>query len=199
MMVRQAPEPRGDFSLPVGIVNLPAGGPLYSLQGTGEVVALNEERQKLDIQLINLRTVPLDFPVDLRQCHRTGIDGMLRPMRDPLLTLLLKRHLETGELDFLRGKTLAVRCGQIAMSFRVSGRWIHLSPGRAADVAIRGDPGDLIALATGRADADALFFQRRLVVTGDTELALRLRNVMESLPPPWPVALLRRLSPPRRG
>ena len=41
---------------------------------------------------------------------------------------------------------------------------------------------DLLLLASRLEDADTLFFQRRLEVTGDTELGLTARNLLDRLP-----------------
>ena len=49
-----------------------------------------------------------------------------------------------------------------------------------ADATIRGSLQTLIALAEGRVDGDTLFFTRQLAVEGDTELALALRNAIDS-------------------
>lgn len=44
---------------------------------------------------------------------------------------------------------------------------------------IRGPLETLIALAEGRMDGDALFFSRQLVVEGDTEVVVALRNAID--------------------
>ena len=44
---------------------------------------------------------------------------------------------------------------------------------------IRGPMATLIALAEGRVDGDALFFSRELVVEGDTEVIVALRNAID--------------------
>lgn len=46
--------------------------------------------------------------------------------------------------------------------------------------AIRGSLADLMALLEGRLDGDALFFSRRLIVEGDTEAVVALRNALEA-------------------
>lgn len=46
---------------------------------------------------------------------------------------------------------------------------------------MRGTAADLL-LASRLGDAHTLFFQRRLVLTGDTEPGLTARNVLERLP-----------------
>lgn len=52
--------------------------------------------------------------------------------------------------------------------------------------------GDFIALLRGSADADTLFFQRRLSIRGDTELGLIVKNWLDASERP---AWLQRLSP----
>ena len=47
---------------------------------------------------------------------------------------------------------------------------------------VRGSVTDLLLLAGRLEDADTLFFQRRLVLTGDTELGLTVRNLLDRLP-----------------
>lgn len=49
------------------------------------------------------------------------------------------------------------------------------------DAIDRVDDG-LLLLASRLEDADASFFQRRLVLTGDTELGLTARNLLDRLP-----------------
>lgn len=47
---------------------------------------------------------------------------------------------------------------------------------------VRGTLTDLLQLASRREDADTLVFQRRLTLTGDVELGLRVRNLLDQLP-----------------
>ena len=51
-----------------------------------------------------------------------------------------------------------------------------------AEASVRGTATDLLLLAARLEDADTLFFQRRLVLTGDVELGLTVRNLLERLP-----------------
>lgn len=46
------------------------------------------------------------------------------------------------------------------------------------------------ALASGREDADTLFFERALVMEGDTEYALLLKNTLDAIGPLDPLAAL---------
>ncbi|TNE78074.1 MAG: hypothetical protein EP339_04660, partial [Gammaproteobacteria bacterium] len=52
------------------------------------------------------------------------------------------------------------------------------APGEAT---IRGSLSAFVTLAERRQDPDQLFFQRRLVIEGDTELGLALKNLLDGL------------------
>lgn len=49
-----------------------------------------------------------------------------------------------------------------------------------ADAVIRGKVSDLVGVLEGEADGDALFFSRNIVVEGNMEAALALRNAIEN-------------------
>ena len=58
----------------------------------------------------------------------------------------------------------------------------RLAPASArirADASIRGRLADLLALASGECDSDALFFSRALAITGDTAPVVALHNTLE--------------------
>jgi predicted lipid carrier protein YhbT len=52
------------------------------------------------------------------------------------------------------------------------------------DVTVRASLPDYLALALRREDPDTLFFSRRLVLEGDTELGLALKNALDAIG--WP-------------
>jgi predicted lipid carrier protein YhbT/chorismate mutase len=90
--------------------------------------------------------------------------------------------IAAGDLAFLEGRCLGIEVTDLGL------RWaIGLRDGRLASVAdapeasVRGTATDLLLLAGRVEDADTLFFQRRLVLTGDTELGLTARNLLEGL------------------
>ncbi len=61
---------------------------------------------------------------------------------------------------------------------------IHLgrlwpAPALPWDVCIRGDAASFLALLLQTEDADALFFDRRLAIEGDTALGLHLRHALD--------------------
>ena len=96
---------------------------------------------------------------------------------------VLALPLQRGELDFMQGKRLGIEIVDLGLRwvFELDGR--HLRATSApADATVRGSAADLLLLAGRLEDADTLFFQRALVVTGDTELGLTVRNLLERLP-----------------
>jgi len=109
-----------------------------------------------------------------------------------LLNLGLAEPLRDGELDFLTGRCLKVRVDDLDLEWRITlspGQRLVAAPAREPDVAIGGAASELLLLAARREDPDTLFFQRRLRLTGDTELGLHVKNLMDSLeldvlPPP---------------
>jgi predicted lipid carrier protein YhbT len=50
---------------------------------------------------------------------------------------------------------------------------------------IRATGAALWRLLRGTDDADRLFFERTLVMEGDTEFALRLKNTLDAIGPLW--------------
>lgn len=75
---------------------------------------------------------------------------------------------------------------------------IHDRPSKApvADVSqvlFRADASALLALVTQQADADTLFFRRKLLVSGDTETGLHLKNYLDqiSVEPMLPLAIMK--------
>lgn len=93
-----------------------------------------------------------------------------------------------GALEFLHGRYLGIEVADLGL------RWVltfdgsalrvvdERVDGRAAEACVRGSATDLLLLAGRLEDADTLFFQRRLVLTGDTELGLTARNLLDRLP-----------------
>lgn len=100
------------------------------------------------------------------------------------MTHTLAQPLASGALDFLRDRRLGIRVTDLGLGWVVELREQRLcvcAPGTEAEATVSGSATDLLLLASRREDADTLFFQRRLQVTGDTELGLTARNVLDRL------------------
>lgn len=95
---------------------------------------------------------------------------------------VLAAPVANGSLDFMQDRRLGLEVADLGL------RWVFvLRDGRvqaeqgAADATVRGTATDLLLLASRLEDADTLFFQRRLVLVGDTELGLTARNLLDRL------------------
>ena len=121
------------------------------------------------------------------------------------LAHVLGRHVLRGlpqdSLEFLEGKALTLEVSDLGLRCAItasSGRLRALQPDTGSDATIRGTFLDLLLLSSQLEDADTLFFQRRLVMTGDTALGLQVRNFMDQLPtsqlPPGLRILMNRLA-----
>jgi len=105
-----------------------------------------------------------------------------RRVLEAAMARVLGVALEAGDLDFLRDRRLGIDVTDLDLHWVVGvrdGRLLHV--GGEAEASVRGSATDLLLLASRLEDADTLFFQRRLVLTGDTELGLTARNLLEGL------------------
>ncbi len=96
---------------------------------------------------------------------------------------VLAAPLREGALDFMRGHRLAIEVSDLRLHWMLELREQRLCAiDGEPEATVRGSATDLLLLAGRLEDADTLFFQRRLVLTGDTELGLTARNMLERLP-----------------
>lgn len=94
----------------------------------------------------------------------------------------LANSLAKGEFAFLEGRRLGINVRDLGIVWTLGLRegrllTVHDEP----EATVRGDVVDLLLLASRLEDADTLFFQRCLVLVGDTALGLEARNVLDRL------------------
>ena len=98
---------------------------------------------------------------------------------------VLAEPIAGGGLEFMRGRRLGIEVTDLGLAWVVEFDGMRLRgcrSGTLAEATVRGSLTDLLLLASRQEDADTLFFQRRLQLTGDTELGLTARNLLERLP-----------------
>ncbi|MFK5971025.1 MAG: SCP2 sterol-binding domain-containing protein [Candidatus Marithrix sp.] len=102
-----------------------------------------------------------------------------------ILNKLLIDSLQEGELDFLNKKVLLIKIQDAGLEFRLTmvGDRLIACNHRSPNISIEGRLYDFLLLITRREDPDTLFFNRRLRLTGSTELGLYLKNFLDSLEP----------------
>ncbi len=104
-----------------------------------------------------------------------------------VLTLALRRELPADVYDQLIGRRIEIDVSDWRAKFRfvvTADRFAPLGSFAAIDLSITATARDFALLATGDEDADTLYFDRRLIVVGETELALLIKNTLDALPLP---------------
>jgi len=87
-------------------------------------------------------------------------------------------------LEPLLNRTVSLEASDVGTRVRVAydGNRFKACFGNApTDVTIRSTVSGFLALALRREDPDTLFFTRRLVMTGDTELGLVVKNALDAI------------------
>jgi predicted lipid carrier protein YhbT len=124
---------------------------------------------------------PLTFPLRLMPSviHSQVLATMLNQV--------MKEAILEGELDFLQGRRVAIEIDDIGVRYLLGlseGRIRGYGDNAPADASIAGGLREFLLLAARREDADTLFFQRRLRMSGETELGLYLKNFFDAFEPP---------------
>ena len=100
------------------------------------------------------------------------------------LNLALDRVLPADELEPLTGRRLSVRVTDAGLTLRFTLTARGFRPSldkRASDLTISATARDFLALALREEDPDTLFFSRRLLMEGDTELGLLVKNTLDAI------------------
>ena len=102
---------------------------------------------------------------------------------EPVLNLVLREGTEPGALKPLEGRVVGIVVTEphLTWQFTVEGGRVKLVRGRRSEVTVTGGIPEFLLLLSRSEDPDTLFFQRRLVVEGDTELGLLLKNILDSI------------------
>jgi len=110
--------------------------------------------------------------------------ALQRRVLELAMARVLAPTMADGSLDFMAGRRLGIHVSDLGMQWVIERRGDRLcvcEPGVEAEATVCGSATDLLLLASRLEDADTLFFQRRLELTGDTELGLTARNLLDRL------------------
>lgn len=134
------------------------------------------------------------LPLSLSRLPRPPAPTRLIRALDPRVPLVLKRQLverllnrtfaeplAEGEFDALAGRRVCLHVDDlgVVLTLTLEGEQFLLTADQG-EATIRGGWREFLCLATRREDPDALFFQRRLLIEGDTELGLTVKNLLDS-------------------
>ena len=125
-----------------------------------------------------------------------------------VINLALKDQLRDEVWQPLHGKRVCIRVRDAGIAFHFTLGASGLIARHAAaqpDLAISASAQDFFLLALRKEDPDTLFFSRRLVMEGDTELGLLVKNTLDAIESPLfnldllaPVRVLERFRPAAR-
>ncbi|MFC4259211.1 SCP2 domain-containing protein [Marinobacter lacisalsi] len=118
----------------------------------------------------------------IRRAERHTPYALKQLMAELPLNRVFATAIAEGEFDDFEGRTLRLEIdgGQpgITLGFWQGRLRMVDGPGEAT---IRGSWSAFRELARRKLDPDQLFFQRRLIIEGDTELGLGVKNLLDSL------------------
>lgn len=103
------------------------------------------------------------------------------------LNLALGRIIKPELLEPLYGKLVNIRVTDVGISlfFTINrSGFVACKAGKTPDLAISATAHDFFLLGTRQEDPDTLFFSRRLVVEGETELGLLAKNTLDAIDMP---------------
>lgn len=132
---------------------------------------------KLRSRLVHFGPSLMSVPVKLAPF------ALKRQVLEQVLSWQFRQALAEGELEFLEGRWLSIHVRDIGLLWYTSvvdGRLV-VNQQADADVSFSADASDLLMIAARKQDPDTLFFQRRLVIEGDTELGLYVKNLMDAI------------------
>lgn len=133
--------------------------------------------EKLRSRLVHVGPSLLSVPVKLTPF------AIKRQVLEQVLCWQFQQALADGELEFLEGRWLSIQVRDIGLTWytSVENSRLIVRESAVADVSFSADASDLLMIAARKQDPDTLFFQRRLVIEGDTELGLYVKNLMDAI------------------
>ncbi|MCL5499246.1 SCP2 domain-containing protein [Escherichia coli] len=133
--------------------------------------------EKLRSRLVHSGPSLLSVPIKLTPF------AIKRQVLEQVLCWQFQQALADGELEFLEGRWLSIQVRDIGLTWytSVENSRLIVRESAVADVSFSADASDLLMIAARKQDPDTLFFQRRLVIEGDTELGLYVKNLMDAI------------------
>jgi len=106
---------------------------------------------------------------------------------EQILNKVFSAELKDDEFEFLTNKWLELTVSDLESSWFISHSNNHsqtrliVKSHAQSDVVFKGDFNSFVLMASQKADPDTLFFNRELLLTGDTELGLEIKSILENL------------------
>ena len=148
------------------------------------------------------RKVVQHMPLLTRRAIKSLPNSLIQTSLRIWLNKIFKPAIHAGDLQFAAMRKIGICVTDLELDFSVSLRkkrlYASLFP-NDQEVKLSANSGDLLLMITGKVDPDTLFFRRRLMISGDTELGLSLKNFFdrmnaESLIPAQLYSLLKKIA-----
>lgn len=135
--------------------------------------------------MLNLAQLALRVGDPLLPLSRHVPFAVQRLVIEKAMARIFAEPVTEGEFDCLQGRWLRLEVTDLALTWNVTRteKGLKLDQYAPADLCIRGNWREFLLLASRQEDPDTLFFRRRLIIEGDTELGLQIKNLMDSLDP----------------
>ena len=129
--------------------------------------------------MINLPSIPAPLRALLAQLPQYPPSALFAAA----LTLQVGASLGADAHPEFAGKLIRLHVSDagITLTLRVTPRGFAPSSAANPDLTLTATAQDFLALALRREDPDTLFFGRRLLMEGDTELGLLVKNFLDAL------------------
>ena len=130
-----------------------------------------------------LPTPPLPNAKTLATPIRLMPDALVVAPLEKAINHIFQQPLEEGEFDFMENRWVKIAITDAELNFHIGfdGKQLKASSPRPCDVEFHGESSAFKTLALRQEDPDTLFFQRRLMIEGNTELGLGLKNLLDSI------------------
>lgn len=129
-----------------------------------------------------LKTPVLIFPVSIQSY-----------ILEKTLNTIFSEAITDGDFLFLENKWLELEVSDLSLKFWLSfkaNKVIVTKDRQEHELRFSGKLNDYILLIGRKEDPDSLFFKRRLIIEGDTEMGLELKNLIDSVDfEQWPTVL----------
>ncbi|WP_417659223.1 ubiquinone anaerobic biosynthesis accessory factor UbiT [Pseudidiomarina sp.] len=123
--------------------------------------------------------------------HRISV-VVPKPISEQILSSMLNHVLEpelrAHKLDFLQQQWVRIEVPDLDLMFSVTvvngasrARLRASMQPQPASVTMRGNCASLLLMVSGQVDPDTLFFRRKLLIKGDTELGLEVKNLLDTI------------------
>ena len=112
-----------------------------------------------------------------------GPFALQKTVLEKILNRVFDEQIADGDFDFLSARFLRVEIYDIKFvsHFSFNGKAITIHKHARSDASISGELLAFLLLINQQEDPDSLFFQRRLIIDGDTALSLEVKNILDTL------------------